>query len=104
FPSGRGYPTPADDRFWAAALDVGMPLTYHTGGGTTRMTRGDEPTFNYAKNGGGDADEGGRGGDPMRHWLFRFCGDAACAPVQMAFEGVWDRFPRLQVYWAETMI
>src|SRR4029450_10889122 len=29
FPSGRGYPTPEDDRFWAAAIDLGMPLTVH---------------------------------------------------------------------------
>ncbi len=50
FPSGRGYPT-ADDRFWAASLEMGMPI-----------------------------------------------------PVQMAFAGVWDRFPTLKIYWAETMI
>jgi predicted TIM-barrel fold metal-dependent hydrolase len=104
FPSGKGYPTPEDDRFWAAALDTGMPITHHTAGGTTRMTGRDEPTFRYTKGIGLDDSEGGRGNDPMRHWLFRFCGDAACAPVQMAFEGVWDRFPELQIYWAETMI
>jgi predicted TIM-barrel fold metal-dependent hydrolase len=107
FPSGKGYPTPEDDRFWAASIDLQMPLTHHTGGGTSRMTARDEPTFNYAKGVGGDEDEGEGGlfrGDPMRHWLFRFCGDAACAPIQMAFEGVWDRFPTLRVYWAETMI
>jgi len=105
FPSGKGYPTPEDDTFWAAALDLGMAVTHHTGGGTTRMTGRDEPTFRYTKGAGGDGvGDTDRGFDPMRHWLFRFCGDAACAPVQMAFEGVWDRFPRLQVYWAETMI
>lgn len=105
FPSGKGFPTPEDDRFWATSLDHRMPVTYHTGGGTTRMTRGNEPTFTYAKNVGLDDGEGGPSrNDPMRHWLFRFCGDAACAPVQMAFAGVWDRFPKLQVYWAETMI
>jgi predicted TIM-barrel fold metal-dependent hydrolase len=26
------------------------------------------------------------------------------APLQMAFAGVWDRFPNLKFYWAETMI
>ena len=26
------------------------------------------------------------------------------APLQMAFAGVWDRFPKLKFYWAETMI
>jgi predicted TIM-barrel fold metal-dependent hydrolase len=105
FPSGKGLPTPEDDRFWAAAVSLQMPVTHHTGGGTTRMTGRGEQTFRYAKGAGADDGDGeGFGGDPMRHWLFRFCGDAACAPIQMAFEGVWDRFPTLQIYWAETMI
>ena len=28
-PNGKGYPTPEDDRFWAAALDLDMPITVH---------------------------------------------------------------------------
>lgn len=101
FPSGRGYPTAEDDRFWAAALDLRMPVTHHTNGGTTRMTGRDEPTFQYLKGiSDGDSEFGA---DPMRHWFFRFCGDAACAPLQLAFAGVWDRFPNLQIYWGETM-
>ena len=28
-PSGKGYPTPEDDKFWAAALDLDMPVTVH---------------------------------------------------------------------------
>ena len=31
FPSGKSYPTPEDDRFWAAAIDMRMPLTVHVG-------------------------------------------------------------------------
>ena len=27
FPSGKSYPTPEDDKFWAASLDLDMPLT-----------------------------------------------------------------------------
>jgi predicted TIM-barrel fold metal-dependent hydrolase len=100
FPSGHGYPTPEDDRFWRAALDLDMPITHHTNGGTTRMTRADEPTFRYTKGVG----KGARDADPMKWWLFRFCGDAACAPMQMACAGVWDRFPTLKIYWAETMV
>jgi len=30
YPSGSKYPTPEDDRFWAAALDLEMPLCIHT--------------------------------------------------------------------------
>ena len=29
FPNGMAYPQPEDDRFWAAALDMQMPLTVH---------------------------------------------------------------------------
>ena len=29
FPSGHSYPTPEDDRFWAAALDLEMPVIVH---------------------------------------------------------------------------
>src|ERR1700689_4279490 len=28
-PGGKGYPTPEDDRFWAAALALDMPVTVH---------------------------------------------------------------------------
>ena len=30
YPSGKSYPTLEDDRFWAAALDLDMPLVVHT--------------------------------------------------------------------------
>jgi predicted TIM-barrel fold metal-dependent hydrolase len=96
FPSGKGYPTADDDRFWAASLDLEMPISSHTGGGSTRMLARDEPSFEFPK-------IPVEGTDPLRQ-LFRFCGDAAFAPVQMAFAGVWDRFPRLKIYWAETMV
>ena len=104
FPSGKGFPTPDDDRFWSASIDLNMPISHHTNAGSTRMAAVNEPTFAYTKGVGGDGEEGSLGSDPMRHWYFRFCGDAACAPLQMAFAGVWDRFPKLQIYWAETMI
>jgi predicted TIM-barrel fold metal-dependent hydrolase len=103
FPSGQGVPTAEDDKFWSAALDLQVSLASHTGGGSTRMNGPNEPTFHYTKNVGTD-EEGRTNADPMRHWLFRFCGEAACAPVQMAFAGVWDRFPSLQIYWGETLI
>jgi predicted TIM-barrel fold metal-dependent hydrolase len=30
FPSGKNFPTPEDDKFWAAAIDLDMPVTIHT--------------------------------------------------------------------------
>src|SRR5205085_169748 len=48
FPSGKGYPLPEDDRFWAAAVDIGMPLTNHSG------TVGKGPSMLYPKHPGED--------------------------------------------------
>ena len=46
FPSGKSYPTPEDDTFWAAAIDMGMPLTVHVG--FDRLgPRASQPTFEY---------------------------------------------------------
>ena len=44
FPNGSGRPTPEDDRFWSAALDLQMPITSHTAGGCTRF-RDKGPSF-----------------------------------------------------------
>jgi uncharacterized protein len=97
FPSGRGYPTPEDDKFWAAAVDLKMPLTNHNDG---KMGSGrGEPAFKYDKEPGEDVHQR----EPM-NYFFRFTNDAMTASIQMAFAGVWDRFPTLEMYWAETMI
>jgi len=46
FPGGKSYPTPEDDRFWAAAIDMSMPLTVHVG--FDRLgPRASQPTFEY---------------------------------------------------------
>jgi predicted TIM-barrel fold metal-dependent hydrolase len=94
FPNGKQYPTLEDDRFWAAALDLNLALTSHTRAGTTRFTpKG--PWFQYSK--------GGYKGDPIEQ-MFRFCSDAPFAVLQMAFAGVYERFPSLKIYWAETQL
>ncbi len=94
YPSGKGYPTPEDDRFWALALDMKMPLTSHTVSGSTRFWT-KEPSFLYPKSGGRP------GGDPMTV-ILRFVGDQATAHVQMTMAGVFDRFPDLRICWSET--
>ncbi|HZT06185.1 MAG TPA: amidohydrolase family protein [Chloroflexota bacterium] len=93
FPSGKNYPTPADDRFWAAALAMGMPITAHTAGGTTRFERS-EPIYPSSP-------DVPAGRDPISI-LCRFCGDTAVVPIQLALAGVFDRFPTLRIYHAET--
>jgi predicted TIM-barrel fold metal-dependent hydrolase len=99
FPNGKGFPAPEDDRFWTAALAMNMPVTSHTVGGSTRF-RADGPAFQYAK-----APRGGNDNrrDPVS-LMVRFASENAMTPLQMAFAGVFDRFPTLRVYWAETQI
>jgi hypothetical protein len=96
FPSGKSYPTPEDDLFWKAAIELRMPLTNHN---TGRFGTGREPCLKYDKEPGPDVHQR----EPL-NYFFRFTNDAMAGAVQMAFAGVWDRFPTLEMYWAETMI
>jgi predicted TIM-barrel fold metal-dependent hydrolase len=98
FPCGKGYALPEDDRFWAAAVDLGMPVSAHTNGGTTRFSR-EGPVYRYHQT----PDRAPPGRDPV-NLLVRFTSDNALAPIQLAFAGVFDRFPTLRVYWAETQV
>lgn len=98
FPSGKGYVTAEDDKFWCAALDLDICVTSHTNGGTTRLGPKNGGVFQYpkvlVKAGGGER-------DPVS-LLFRFAGEQAMAPLQMSMAGVFDRFPKLKIYWAES--
>ncbi len=95
FPSGKSYVTPEDDKFWHAALEMKMPISSHTFGGTTRLgTKG--PLFVYPKTPRDKTDR-----DPVS-LMCRFAGDQPIAALQMAMAGVFDRFPTLEIYWAES--
>ena len=94
FPSGRSYPTLEDDRFYAAAIELNMPLTVHVG-----MQLPDGPLFKYDKSPG----EVAFGGDPIRV-LTRFGGNSGLNAIQLLLSGVFDRLPKLKFYWAETQI
>ena len=98
YPSGKGYPTPEDDRFWQASIDMKMPLTTHTVSGSTRLSS-EGPLFQYPKS----PRSSGGGRDPIGI-IARFAGESATMPVQMMFAGIFDRFPTLRYYFAETQI
>lgn len=98
FPSGKGYPTAEDDRFWQAALDMKMPLSAHTANGSTRFSR-EGPLLKYSR----VPDDAIPGRDPV-NLLVRFLGEAPAGALQLAMGGVFDRFPALKIYWAETQI
>jgi predicted TIM-barrel fold metal-dependent hydrolase len=59
----------------------------------------DGPLFRYDR----DPGEVAFGGDPIRV-LTRFAGSSGLNAVQLLLSGVFDRYPRLQIYWAETQM
>jgi predicted TIM-barrel fold metal-dependent hydrolase len=101
YPAGQRYPTPEDDRFWAAALDLQMPITVHTSMALRQGVRGegmikypiepegyDRPPIDIV--------------DRMSRYGTRHCG---CLELtQMIMTGVFDRFPALKIYWAENQL
>jgi predicted TIM-barrel fold metal-dependent hydrolase len=101
FPSGKSYPTPEDDRFWAAALDMKMALTAHVG--FDRLgPRASEPTFVYR-----DADPGAVARIPGRtivEWMALLGLPPALSLTQMIMSGAFERFPDLRVFFAETRL
>lgn len=101
FPSGRGYPTPEDDRFWAAALDLEMPVIIHTSFPTkvgSRETR----LFKYPREPQGEQ-------RPPTDFVQRFARQGphhsgSVEASQLVLSGLFDRFPKLQIYWAENNV
>lgn len=94
FPSGKSYPSLDDDRFYAAAIDLNMALSVHVG---MQLPAG--PLFKYDRQPG----EVAFGGDPIRV-LTRFGGNSGLNAVQLLLSGVFDRLPKLKIYWAETQV
>jgi predicted TIM-barrel fold metal-dependent hydrolase len=94
-PSDEPYPVPEDDRFWAAALEMQMPLTIHTS-----ITHGRGPLFKYARHPEGEYPE-----DDFINRLYRHANPSRCGSLticQLIFAGVFDRFPTLRIYFAEN--
>src|SRR5439155_8955192 len=80
---------------YAAVLDLSMPLTVHVS-----FVASQGPIFAYDRR--PPEPSVAISGDPMRA-LSRFGGGVVQNPIQMIFSGVFDRFPDLRVYFAETM-
>jgi len=89
FPNGGSLAKPEDDRFWAAALDLNMPVTSHIyfGAPYPPTVTGPQP--------GAPADA-----------VALTSRQATLRPIwtiaQLMITGVFDRFPNLQIYFAET--
>lgn len=101
YPSGERYPTPEDDKFWAAAVEMDMPVTVHTAMALRRGARG-EFMIKYPIEPEGYDRPPICLVDRMSRYGTTHCG---CLELtQMIMTGVFDRFPKLRVYWAENQI
>jgi len=102
FPSGKPYPSEEDDRFWAAALHLNMPVSVHVD--LERSGERAGPLFKYPRESKEImeklthdlVDQVGRFG-PVR-------GNGSIAAVQWVLSGLFDRFPKLRVFFAENQI
>ena len=101
FPSGQSFPSDEDDRFWAAALDLEMPLIVHTSF-PTKVGARETRLFKYPKEPQGEQ-------RPPTDFVQRFARQGphhtgSVEASQLVVSGVFDRFPRLQIYWAENNV
>ena len=103
FPNGKPYPLPEDDRFWAAAIDMKMPLTVHVG--FDRLgPRAAEPTFLYP---GADPEVIKKlGARKIVEWIaLPFLNiPPSISLAQLVMSGVFDRLPDLRIFFAETRL
>jgi predicted TIM-barrel fold metal-dependent hydrolase len=110
FPSGLSHPSPDDDRFWAAAVDMQCPIAVHVEFSHPVATPGAHgvsprsyggglagPTFLYPKH-----PEKGFLDIVQRYAKYGF--RAALHAAQMTWAGVFDRFPTFHIYFAETQV
>lgn len=90
FPNGTGFAQPEDDRFWEKCLELGMAISPHFGFGEIRAPQPKPGT--------------GTAGQPYAAALVQRAGSHA--PVycmaQLMAAGVFDRFPEIKFYFAET--
>jgi predicted TIM-barrel fold metal-dependent hydrolase len=100
FPSAKGYPTPEDDRFWAAAIDMGMPIAIHHQFDRSEERGGPLVKFDAPK----EIQERMPSTRGFAEHVTLFGREGAVNALQLALTGVFDRFPRLRLFFGETQI
>ncbi len=98
-PSGKAYPTPEDDRFWAAALDMRMPLTVHV-----EFQRPKGPLLTFPNAPDKEAAERISRTRDFPSQLCKFARVGGINAVQLVLDGLFDRFPDLHIFFAENQI
>ena len=101
YPTGKDVPSPEDDKFWAAVVEMDVPLTIHTS--FPRRVQGrDVSLLKYPVEPEGEERPPIDYLERIARHAIHHCG--AVEAVQMVISGVFDRFPTLQIYWAENNI
>jgi len=98
FPSGKSYPSPEDDRFWLAALDLGIALTVHV---RFFFPAGGGPAFKYPRE---NPDLLRKMGRTFVEHLAQHGMPPAQSLTPLVLSGVFDRFPQLKIFFAETRV
>jgi predicted TIM-barrel fold metal-dependent hydrolase len=103
-PSRQPHPTAEDDRFWETALELGMALTVHDKFNASMALAG--PPFVYPRQ---DPDPVLQAKNEHRGPLevmtkhgLKVCDGTSV--WQLVLSGVFDRFPELQIFFAETRL
>ena len=101
YPSGKGYPSDEDDRFWAAAIDMGVPLIVHTSF-PARVGAREVALLKYPREPEGED-------KPPTDLVQRLARQGpfhsgALEAAQMVVSGLFERFPKLRIYWAENNV
>ncbi|MGH7931253.1 MAG: amidohydrolase family protein, partial [Candidatus Binatia bacterium] len=101
YPSGKNYPSLEDDRFWAAVLDMDMPLVIHTSFPAHVGSR-ETSLFKYPIEPEGEK-------RPPTDFVQRLARQGpfhtGCVEAsQIVVAGIFERFPKLQIYWAENNV
>ena len=101
YPSGKGYPSDEDDRFWAAAVDMGVPLIVHTSF-PARVGAREVALLRYPREPEGED-------KPPTDLVQRLARQGpyhsgALEAAQMVVSGLFERFPKLRIYWAENNV
>jgi predicted TIM-barrel fold metal-dependent hydrolase len=102
FPSGKAYPSELDDRFWKATLDLNMPVSVHVD--LDRAGERSAPLLRYPR----ESEEVMKKlNQDLVYQVGRFGparGSGAVAAVQWVLSGLFDRFPKLKIFFAENQI
>jgi uncharacterized protein len=102
FPAGKAYPSDEDDPFWARSLELKMPISVHVDLERTGERKG--PLFKYPR----ETEEIMKKlTQDLVYQVGRFGpsrGNGAIAAVQWVLSGLFDRFPKLRIFFAENQI